>query len=521
MAIENKIPDYFGAYIGGACRDAWRVGGLRCEDLAALNEREIRKYVCRDSVWPLPDAIKCVENGALPFVIFWQRRIRRVTKKAPLFRDGDDVLEEAKAYIAGLRKLRELVEAVKTEDDIQDFYPAVRKTRGLEACVSLYELRSTQYELSRLRRKCVSSGFPFNKKAAAKERKTRFLPPQLEHIQREGEDYRGGIDVTPEIWQANFQFRGVEFGNWTSQLDRQVSMNYAFDALLDMARVLGIENADVAFLGKLALAFGSRGHSHTSAHYEPEREVINLTKMRGAGCTAHEWFHAMDDHLAKFCGVDDGALASETKQRSKLPQSFVALVNALKHDSDGNMTDFFRGSKRFDGKFAKEGFGCWASNCEMVARAFACYVKDTLDCASDYLIAHADVYTWEFDDEDVSAIPQGEEREILNELFDAMFYELKEMGFFHDREQQTGEFELPTPDTVVEKVFLKIPKSAAKAARPALRVEMAHETQEDNLASRPLFFDGEVVAQSNTEAKPTVSFCQEEDGQLRFFIAMG
>ena len=35
------------------------------------------------------------------------------------------------------------------------------------------------------------------------------------------------------------------------------------------------------------------------AHYEPLLEVINLTKLRGAGCLAHEWAHALDDILSE------------------------------------------------------------------------------------------------------------------------------------------------------------------------------------------------------------------------------
>ena len=54
---------------------------------------------------------------------------------------------------------------------------------------------------------------------------------------------------------------------------------------------------------RLALAFGSRGKGRALAHYEPGRHVINLTKMSGAGCLAHEWGHALDRYLAIKCGV--------------------------------------------------------------------------------------------------------------------------------------------------------------------------------------------------------------------------
>ena len=69
----------------------------------------------------------------------------------------------------------------------------------------------------------------------------------------------------------------------------------------------------------------------------------------------------------------------------------------------------------------------------MFARAFACYVKDTLGCESDYLIAHADAFIFEFEDQRACAIPQGEERDILNELFDALIYQLKQDGLLHKK----------------------------------------------------------------------------------------
>ena len=42
------------------------------------------------------------------------------------------------------------------------------------------------------------------------------------------------------------------------------------------------------------------------------------------------------------------------------------------------------------GKECEKDGGYWESNTEMTARAFACYVKDRLPYASDYLAGHAD-----------------------------------------------------------------------------------------------------------------------------------
>ena len=284
--------------------------------------------------------------------------------------------------------------------------------------------------------KVESTGFPYTVRKQVIRKKS-FIPPQLTKIEREGPDYRKGKNINADIWQRDFFFRGVQFGNWMSQKDRQFSMNYCYDALRDLAVILGMEDKDVAFGGKLALAFGARGMSNSSAHFEPERAVINLTKMHGAGCTAHEWYHALDYFMAKFYGVTDAQFASKSKETDKLPPVFVSLTNSIKVDAEGNTTDYFKGSASFDKSFKKDTFGGWSTTIEMLARAFACYVKDVWDKKSDYLIAHADAYVFEFDNQSISAIPQGEERDLFNEMFDQLFYRLKQDGFLHERQATT------------------------------------------------------------------------------------
>ncbi|MCW1885524.1 LPD5 domain-containing protein [Luteolibacter flavescens] len=120
---------------------------------------------------------------------------------------------------------------------------------------------------------------------------------------RTGTSRRSGKDASPEMFQTAFGFRGVEFGNWVSQganaKERQGMLNEAFDALHDLAVIIGIPSRGVSLEGQLGLAFGSRGSGKASAHYEPGNLVINLTKTRGAGTLAHEWFHALDHYFQR------------------------------------------------------------------------------------------------------------------------------------------------------------------------------------------------------------------------------
>src|SRR5699024_7687426 len=110
-------------------------------------------------------------------------------------------------------------------------------------------------------------------------------------------------DVTPDEFQSTFSFRGVQFGNWVRQgkgaRDRQGMLNQAYDALLDLAEIAGIPPKAISLNGELGLAFGARGSGRAPAHYEPGTLVINLTKTKGAGSLAHEWFHALDHYFQR------------------------------------------------------------------------------------------------------------------------------------------------------------------------------------------------------------------------------
>lgn len=142
------------------------------------------------------------------------------------------------------------------------------------------------------------SALAWLKENTKKTKNNRFVPPSVERVRREGVDVRQGTEVTGEMLQKRYGFRGGEFGNWTNQKERQMNLNFAFDAFYDLARTLGISEKDVALGGKLGIAFGARGKGGAkaaAAHYEPTFEVINLTRMKGAGTLGHEWAHALDD----------------------------------------------------------------------------------------------------------------------------------------------------------------------------------------------------------------------------------
>lgn len=143
-----------------------------------------------------------------------------------------------------------------------------------------------------------------------------------ENRPRTAKDWRNGKDVTPQQFIDDLGFRGVEFGNWVGQgksaKERQGMLNEAYDALMDLAAIINVPPKAIALNGSLGLGFGSRGHGWASAHFEPDTLVINLTKTRGAGALAHEWFHALDNYF----------------QRSRIEKGDVSRRLAGNHSGD-------------------------------------------------------------------------------------------------------------------------------------------------------------------------------------------
>lgn len=293
------------------------------------------------------------------------------------------------------------------------------------------------------------------KSNSRKQKKGKWIPPQLNHLKREGKDHRHGHNVTGDDFMKCFGIRGGEFGNWTNDHDRQVNLNMAFDAFCDMADALNISRRDIGLIGletgALAIAFGARGHSGALAHYEPEREVINLTKMKGAGSLAHEWGHALDDYIGKMSEIHRfGKLASMSLNDQKIPDCFRSVILALCRNEDHKITKYYSDSSTFGGMFSTSGHGYWTSKEELFARAFACYVKDKLSGRNDYLVGHADIGKAEHQGKTIYVYPVGEERNQFDQKMDEMIQGLKEIGYLHDP-IEAYEFEEPEAELHVSK----------------------------------------------------------------------
>ena len=188
---------------------------------------------------------------------------------------------------------------------------------------------------------------------------------------------------------------------------RQRDLNNAYDALMDMAAVLGISPKALSLNGELGLAFGARGSggvNPAAAHYEHGKVVINLTKMNGAGSLGHEWWHALDGYFARTRGQPgdmmtealDVSLAARESPfvhrgavRKEMIEAFGAVNRAIKR------TALKERSRKLDDKRSK---AYWTTERELSARAFESYLIAKLQdqsASNDYLANIVSEASWD------------------------------------------------------------------------------------------------------------------------------
>jgi len=249
--------------------------------------------------------------------------------------------------------------------------------------------------------------------------------PMLTRLVREGgEDYRAGLDISEESIIKTFGFSGVEYGKSMSQNDRTLYLNEAYDGFMDLSKLLGVPPRALSLGGTLGLAFGSRGRggrNSAAAHFEPQNNAINLTRMKGAGFMAHEYGHAFANYLFRISRGLEGSRAPgditktmvrqvATSQdvlagnlRQPVADAVAAVLRNIKYqpvNEDGyrHGTLFVSGASNADAKDGrKEPY--WNTIEELFARSFETYVHVALDekfpgFRNDFLVRKDRLNAW-------------------------------------------------------------------------------------------------------------------------------
>ncbi len=313
--------------------------------------------------------------------------------------------------------------------------------------------------------------------------------------ERRGKDWRGGKDVTAEDFRNTFGFRGVEFGNWANQQERQRALNQAYDAFMDLSEATGISPQGLSLGGELGMAFGARGGGGAAAHYEPGKVVINLTKTQGAGTLAHEWWHAIDNYFSRRRGqalgynterkgynlpVRGGKVEREHEaERKEITDAFADLMKAINGSSYGERSNAYASLKS----------SYWKEPTELGARAFAVWVERKLSEKGivNNFLANNNTIGWESPEltQKYYPYPLESDFESLDVAFDNLFGAIEEKV-----DEETGNTVLYRngagflSDDVLSATNDPVSKFLGKSTRTVRQRKEFSERERRNMAAR-------------------------------------
>ena len=109
---------------------------------------------------------------------------------------------------------------------------------------------------------------------------------------------RSKDDIDLQKILQTYDLKGFEFGNWLNNDERYDRVLACEDSLAELAKIMGTKKLGMNCL--VGIAFGARGSKVALAHYEPDYNMINITKEKGDGCLAHEYGHALDYNIGRY-----------------------------------------------------------------------------------------------------------------------------------------------------------------------------------------------------------------------------
>lgn len=295
----------------------------------------------------------------------------------------------------------------------------------------------------------------------------------IEQMVRIGPDWRGGRDVTTREIMDTFGFRGIEFGRWLPQGERQSLLNITYDSMCDLTDLLGVPRRFVSIGGVCGLAFGSRGRGRNSgaAHFERDTWVYHFTRTDPKGSFAHEMAHAFD--AALFVRNYDPGVAwprnrAEPASEDYPEIEFLSQVMALdmevsryttasdtvfagfpaRHPANlwlfrdvmeclydtRSSASYFRRALRLDG--AQSPY--WSTPPEMFARAFEAFVVSWMRNAglrNDFLVSNALVDGAPDRVQGINPYPDDEEQMLINSLLDRFMAQVVVATHLMERER--------------------------------------------------------------------------------------
>lgn len=237
--------------------------------------------------------------------------------------------------------------------------------------------------------------------------------------------------------RRQFGFKSIELGQWVTPKERDRAALNFHQALVDLMHALKVPESVISLRGSLGLQYGKGGQLGVSAHYMPAVKKLSLAKNAGAGSLAHEWFHAFDHYMAdKMFPIADRMVFASKLWLNDYPYGPHTLNTLLAQCYETILLSV-------DGKEPSPLFICsretdsrlnsfyYSKPEEMCARAFEAFIEDCLP--NSRFLVRGTIGT---DEAKLGLYPNGEQRLMINEMFQQYFSILGDALASRQRKQE-------------------------------------------------------------------------------------
>lgn len=178
----------------------------------------------------------------------------------------------------------------------------------------------------------------------------------LKELKREGPLYiKEGQHISKEQFLETFGFRDCQFDLGIDEEKQQLDIDLAYVAFLDLAYVLEIDPKDISLGNRLSICYKmlvGRATDNTAALYNSKTNTIEIGRICGRGCLAHEWAHSLDYNLSGAFALPEKRSIVERielprglkKEEILTPEIISELINQMKYresNSDNTLTAKF------------------------------------------------------------------------------------------------------------------------------------------------------------------------------------
>ena len=319
---------------------------LSASDLDRMSVEWAESTVRRDVIWPNPDWKTLVAGGMDPRAAAMVKAVRERMPARPPYgvrqlglhhSDTSTRSDEAvrRDYVEMMTLVRDHLMACRTADEVRQARASILKAAEWSPRSSpeirhrvmsvwrdnKFDTIQVDYRDAIKAEQMVRNGWPGaptpRRRTVAEDASSKTSPmpqrPTVTEPIRDGLAPRRLGEISLVNFLDQFGLRAVEFGKGVPQGERAAFLERTWDALEDLADLLGIPPQAIGLNGSLSLAFSTRGIAG-AADYQPGDRTMALSRS-GCGALAKCWALAFDH----WCGDPDNTAPGSVPRTASGP----------------------------------------------------------------------------------------------------------------------------------------------------------------------------------------------------------